>query len=100
MRHVHGRRPVYLDGLTDAARQPELVFFPARGLWRAVSKRAHFAEGALIKGPDERIYRVERGSRRWIPSLEVFTALGLRWEPVQLASYDELAALPQGAPLD
>ena len=94
-----GSRPVYLDGLSDDARRTSLVFFPARGVWRAVSQRAPFTEGALIKGPDERIYRVEHGRRRWIPTLEVFTSLGLRWEQVQLASYDELAALPPGAPL-
>ncbi|HET7768444.1 MAG TPA: hypothetical protein VFN74_06675, partial [Chloroflexota bacterium] len=93
------RRPVYVDALPGGMQRSELVYFPARGVWRAVSKRASFADGAVIKGPDERIFLIERGARRWIPSLDTFTALGLRWEHVQLASFDELAALPQGPPL-
>jgi hypothetical protein len=31
-----------------------------------------------------------------VPSLDEFAALGLSWEQVQLASYDDLAALPEG----
>ncbi|MGI8424238.1 MAG: hypothetical protein ACR2NO_09050 [Chloroflexota bacterium] len=94
-----GGSPMYLSRLADEARQLPLVFFPARGVWRAVSRRPQLVEGAVLKGPDERIYLLQDGRRRWISSLEAFTALGLQWDQVQLASYEALNALPEGSPV-
>ncbi|HEU5317339.1 MAG TPA: DUF2723 domain-containing protein, partial [Chloroflexota bacterium] len=71
-----GRRAVYLPALTDAARRSEFVFFPSRDLWLAVARGAPLGPGSLAKGPDDRIYLVDGGRRRWVPSLEVFAAHG------------------------
>ncbi|CAA9258665.1 MAG: hypothetical protein AVDCRST_MAG77-2566 [uncultured Chloroflexi bacterium] len=94
-----GSRPVYVSTVTPEVRRAPLVFFPVRGVWRAVTRRADVREGAVLKGPDERVYLVQGGRRRWVPSLEAFGALGLSWEQVQLASYEDLAALPEGQPV-
>ncbi|HEU5316637.1 MAG TPA: hypothetical protein VFX49_11045, partial [Chloroflexota bacterium] len=94
-----GRRAVYLPALTDSARRSEFVFFPSRDLWLAVARGAPLGPGSLAKGPDDRIYLVDGGRRRWVPSLEVFAAHGFRWEDVQLVGDYTLREIPEGPPL-
>ena len=94
-----GWRPVYAASLTEPARQGAMVFFPARGVWRAVAWQAPLVDGALLKGSDERIYLLAEGQRRWVPSIEVFSARGFDWSRVQLTSDDRLRGIPEGLPL-
>lgn len=94
-----GRRPVYVPALTPKVRDSEYVFFPSRDLWLAVARRAPLSDGALMKGPDERIYLYRDGQRRWVPSLEVFAARGFQWDMVQLTPDYVLRDLPDGPPL-
>ncbi len=95
-----GRRPVYLPALTENVRRAPYVFFPSRDLWLAVAQRPPLVDGALLKGPDERIYLYQDGRRRWVPTLDVFTAHGFTWERVRLTGEDELQAIPEGVPLE
>lgn len=91
-----GRRPVYLPALTDAVRRTPYVFFPSRDLWLAVAQRPPLVDGALLKGPDERIYLYQDGTRHWVPSLTVFIARGFTWEQVRLTADYELRDIREG----
>lgn len=94
-----GKRPVYLPALTDDVRRSAYVFFPSRDLWLAVAARTPLVEGAVLKGPDDRIYLYARGERRWVPSLDAFAALHLSWDRVQLTPDYVLREIPEGPPL-
>jgi hypothetical protein len=92
---------VYATALTeDDVRASEWVFFPARGVWRAVAPRTTVGDGSVLKGPDEPMYVMEGGRRRWVPTLQSFERAGLAWDRVQLVPADVLAAIPLGPPLD
>ncbi|MDQ3699554.1 MAG: DUF2723 domain-containing protein [Chloroflexota bacterium] len=95
-----GRRPVYLPALTDTVRRTPYVFFPSRDLWLAVAQRPPLVDGALLKGPDDRIYLYHDGRRHWVPSLSVFTARGFTWEQVRLTADYELRDIPEGPILE
>jgi hypothetical protein len=62
--------------------------------------------GKLVRRPgptpeDGKVYYVDNGKRRWVFSAEVLRRLGLRFpEDVILISADELARIPEGAPLN
>lgn len=93
-------RAVYATSLSEEdLKQSDWVFFPARGVWRAMAPRTTIGDGSVLKGPDERIYVVEDGQRRWIPTLESFERAGLSWDRVQLVPAELLAVLPLGPPL-
>ena len=94
-----GRRPVYLPGMTDRVRAGAHAYFPSRDLWLAVGPRVTLREGALLKGPDEKIYLLQDGQRRWVPTLEVFQSRGFSWDGVQLAPPYALQGVPEGPPL-
>lgn len=94
-----GRRPVYFPALTEQMRRSEFVFFPSRDLWLAVARTPALSPGALLKGPDDRIYLFDGARRRWIPSLAVFEAHGFRWEDVRLTGEYALREMPEGEPL-
>ena len=94
-----GRRPVYFPALTEQMRRSEYVFFPSRDLWLAVARGAPLVPGALLKGPDERIFYFDGERRRWVPTLGVFEARGFRWEDVRLIGEYALRELPEGEPL-
>ncbi|HEX2326423.1 MAG TPA: DUF2723 domain-containing protein, partial [Chloroflexota bacterium] len=94
-----GRRPVYLPGMTDRVRAGAHAYFPSRDLWLAVGPQVTLREGALLKGPDEKIYLLQDGQRRWVPTLEVFQSRGFSWDGVQLAPPYALQGVPEGPPL-
>jgi Protein O-mannosyl-transferase TMEM260-like len=94
-----GRHPVYLPGLTDKVRSGAFAYFPSRDLWLAVGPKVEPEDGALLKGPDERIYLVQGGQRRWVPTLEVFAARGFSWDGVRLTPPYVLQEIPEGPPL-
>ena len=95
-----GRRPVYLPALTDQVKASDYVFFPSRDLWLAVARRAPLVEGALLKGPDEKIYVYTQGQRRWVASLDAFAGHGFSWDRVQLTADYVLKDIPEGPPLE
>ncbi len=94
-----GRRAVYLPALTDRMRESDYVFFPNRDLWHAVAKRRPLEPGALLKGPDERIFVFDGRLRYWVPSMEAFTVRGFSWDAVQLTPEYILSTIPEGPPL-
>ncbi|HEU5318596.1 MAG TPA: hypothetical protein VFX49_20960 [Chloroflexota bacterium] len=94
-------RPVYATALTEEdLRTSEWVFFPARGVWRAVAPRRTVGDGAVLKGPDDPMYLIEGERRRWIPTLQSFERAGLAWDRVQLVSAELMTSIPLGPPLD
>jgi len=54
-------------------------------------------EGALIKAKDDpKVYVVKNGTKRWIPSVEIFNGYGhLRWQDIIEVSSDVLAQYTQ-----
>jgi hypothetical protein len=94
-----GRRPIYLPALTDRVRQGAYAYFPSRDLWLVVGPRAELREGALLKGPDDRIYLYQDGRRHWVPTLEAFVGRGFSWEQVQLTPPYVLQDIPEGPAL-
>ncbi|HEV2126026.1 MAG TPA: DUF2723 domain-containing protein [Chloroflexota bacterium] len=94
-----GRRPVYLPAMTETTRRSDVAFFPSRDLWIAVGRRGALNSGALLKGPDERIFYYDGAQRHWIPSLDVFASRGFSWDAVQLTPDYVLRDIPEGAPL-
>ena len=85
--------------MTDRVRAGAHAYFPSRDLWLAVGPRVTLREGALLKGPDEKIYLLQDGQRRWVPTLEVFQSRGFSWDGVQLAPPYALQGVPEGPPL-
>lgn len=91
-------RSLYLQQSTpayerDFAVVPEGAFFQ-------VFLPATIQDGDLIKGEQDRVYFVEDGVRRWIPSLEIFDAHGFKWGQVGLHEERDILRLPEGPPLE
>ena len=57
------------------------------------------AEGSIVRGNGDKVYVIENGLRRWIPTLTTFFVRGYRWENLVVLSDEALNAIPLGAPL-
>jgi outer membrane protein assembly factor BamB len=57
------------------------------------------AEGSIVRGNGDKVYVIENGLRRWIPTLTTFFVRGYRWESLVVLSDEALNAIPLGAPL-
>jgi len=51
----------------------------------------------VVKGAGPAVYLIENGRRRWIPNMETFNSLGLKWEEVQTLPDTEVEAIPKGS---
>ena len=57
-------------------------------------------EGSIVRGSTgEKVYVIENGLRRWIPTLTTFFVRGYRWENLVVLSDEALNSIPLGAPL-
>jgi hypothetical protein len=57
-------------------------------------------EGKLVQSiGDTKIYLVDQGKKRWITSPDAFQKHGFRWDSVNRVSPEQLAALPEGDPI-
>lgn len=57
-------------------------------------------EGSIVKGSTgDKVYVIESGLRRWIPTLTTFFVRGYRWENLVVLSDEALNAIRLGAPL-
>lgn len=72
---------------------PEGAFFQ---VFPAVELR----EGELVKGETDRVYVIQDGKRRWVPSIEIFNAHGFAWERVRTVAERDIRRLPEGQPLE
>lgn len=54
----------------------------------------------VVRGSGDRVYLVEAGTLRWIPTLDVFTRQGLKWEDVVTIPDEDVESIPLGLPLD
>ncbi len=58
------------------------------------------AEGSIVRGSTgEKVYVIEHGLRRWVPTLTTFFLRGYRWENLVVLSDEALSAILEGAPL-
>ena len=58
------------------------------------------AEGSIVKGSTgNKVYVIESGLRRWIPTLTTFFVRGYRWENLVVVSDEALNSIREGAPL-
>lgn len=58
------------------------------------------AEGSIVKGSTgDKVYVIENGLRRWIPTLTTFFVRGYRWENLVVLSDEALNSIILGAPL-
>ena len=95
---LRSNRSLYLQRSTpeyerDFTVVPEGAFFQ-------VFPSAEIRDGDLIKGDMDRVYLIENGERRWVPTLEIFDAHGFAWDRVRVLQERDLARLPQGPPLE
>jgi hypothetical protein len=87
-RHLYLQR-VTADFERDFSIVPQGAFFQAFfGL--------ELEDGDLVKGSDDRIYLIVDGVRSWIPTGEIFLALGYRWDRVRRIDDRKLDAIPLG----
>jgi hypothetical protein len=57
-------------------------------------------EGKLVVASnDQKIYLIQNGRKRWITSPDVMQKHGFRWDAVNRVPPAELAALPEGEPV-
>lgn len=59
-----------------------------------------FANYSLLQSPGGTIYLLVNGVKRGIASREAFRTIGFNPEEVQQASWNDLNAIPEGAPID
>jgi len=53
--------------------------------------------GSLAKtDTDARVYLIDGGARRWIPSAEIFIARGYKWNDIKIVSFNEISLYPDG----
>ena len=72
------------------------------GFLRSIPEGLPFGigEGSIVKGgTGDKVYVIENGLRRWIPTLTTFFVRGYRWESLVVLSDEALNAIPLGAPL-
>jgi dolichol-phosphate mannosyltransferase len=56
-------------------------------------------DGTLVRSINESIYLLEGNEKRLIPSIQVFTSWGYKWQHVVIISESELANYPLGQPV-
>ena len=72
------------------------------GFLRSIPEGLPFGigEGSIVKGSTgTKVYVVEHGLRRWIPTLTTFFVRGYRWENLVVLSDEALDVIQLGAPL-
>lgn len=61
-----------------------------------VNQSNNFPDGALVKlFIEPKVYLIDDGVKRWIPSAEIFEARGYKWENIKIVPYEELVSYPE-----
>lgn len=95
---LRSRRSLYLQRSTPAYEQQFTVV--PEGAFFQVFESAEIRDGDLLKDDEDRVYLVEEGKRRWIPTLEVFSAHGFAWDRVRVLEARDIRRLAEGPPLE
>ncbi len=95
---LRGNRSLYLQRSTPAYEQQFTVV--PEGAFFQVFESAKIRDGDLVKDDEDRVYLVEEGKRRWVPTLEVFAAHGFAWDRVRVLETRDVKRLPEGPPLE
>ena len=61
-----------------------------------ISNTRALEEGMLVMGSKHAIYRIERGTLRWIPNPPTFDKMGFDWKAVRNVPDAQLDAIPRG----
>ena len=71
------------------------------GFLRSIPEGLPFGvgEGSIVRGSGDKVYVIENGLRRWIPTLTTFFVRGYRWENLVVLSDEALNSILLGAPL-
>ena len=95
---LQSNRSLYLQRST---REYESGFtIVPEGAFFQVFPAVEIRDGDLVKGEMDRVYLIEDGKRRWIPTLEIFNAHGFAWERVRVLEARDVTRLPEGPPLE
>ena len=95
---LRGNRSLYLQRSTPQYEQQFTVV--PEGAFFQVFASAKIRDGDLVKDDQDRVYLVEEGERRWVPTLEIFDAHGFAWDRVRVLEARDLRRLPEGPPLE
>jgi hypothetical protein len=84
----------------------EQVFSSYNNNWPDIVKVAPsvlnvFPDNNLIQGQtDTKVYKLENGQKHWIKTPDAFNRLNLDWTKIASVNSTELAAYPEGAPIE
>lgn len=79
-------------------RWDDIVTIPDATL-QAIPDGRPLRTGTLVRASVDGIFLLEAGRQRWIPSLDIFVALGYEWTDIQPIRDVDLAGYPPGPPL-
>lgn len=63
---------------------------------KSILAKSRYPDGMLLRADGERVYRVERGTRRWITNENEFNALKLDWRAVMDVPVAKLKTISEG----
>ena len=95
---LRSNRSLYLQRSTPAYERDFTVV--PEGAFFQVFRSVDIHDGELVKGDRDRVYLIEGGQRRWIPTLEIFDAHGFAWGRVRVLEDRDVSRLPEGPPLE
>lgn len=94
---LYGTIPYYVDSDADGysdGNEVEKGFIPTRNEMKLIQ------EGALLIAPNSpKVYYIERGLRRHVPSEEIFFSRGWHWGMLDWISDAMMKKIPEGPPL-
>ena len=95
---LRSNRSLYLQRSTPAYERDFTVV--PEGAFFQVFRSVDIHDGELVKGDRDRVYLIEGGQRRWVPTLEIFDAHGFAWGRVRVLEDRDVSRLPEGPPLE
>ena len=67
--------------------------------WNGRQQGVAITDGALVKGTNDRVFVINRGLRRWVPSIEILMSRGWTWDSIRTIPDDVLLTIPIGLPV-
>lgn len=66
---------------------------------KSILAKSRYPDGMLLRADGVKVYRMERGTKRWITSENEFNALKLDWRAVMDISMQKLKTVSEGKPI-
>ncbi|CAB4880940.1 unannotated protein [freshwater metagenome] len=67
--------------------------------WNGRQQGVAISDGALVKGTQDRVFVIDGGLRRWVPSIEILISRGWTWDSIRTIPDDVLLTIPIGLPV-